>query len=287
MNYIAFCDESYTSAERYRSIAVFSFKEKSLETISKSLLTLLIKSDVKEFKWQKLRTAKYFFCAKHFTNYLLDSLEKEKIRIDVLTWDTKDSRHQVQSRDDSANFSRMFFHLLKNVLNKREPSCRWKIYPDEKVDMDWNTLNDCLGAVGKWERDSQSSLFNLSNDKLNYNISEFEQKSSIDFPCIHVSDLFAGLSVLSFKLYEKYKLWFKIKEGQLDLFNPQIVEKFSNSEEWRFKYLEYFLKVTERKKLGVSFEANKRLQTFNPLNPINFWFYTPQHVNDKAPIRES
>ena len=285
MNYIAFCDESYTSAERYRSIAVFSFKEDSLEIIDKSLISLLKKSNVKEFKWQKLRTAKYFFCAKHLTEYLLDSLEENKIRMDILTWDTTDSRHQIQSRDDSANFARMFFHLLKNVLSKREATCNWKIFPDEKVDMDWDTLNDCLRAVGKWERVFENPLFGFLSIETNYSISQFEQKSSKDCPCIHISDLFAGLSVLTVKLYETYCRWLKIKEGQLDLFNSEIIEKFSNSEEWRFNFLQYFLKVTERKRLGISFESNKRLQTYNPSNPINFWFYIPQHENDKAPIR--
>jgi len=37
--------------------------------------------------------------------------------------------------------------------------------------------------------------------------------------------------------------------------------------------------------LGVSLETKKKFHTFNPNNPANFWFYTPQLEYDKAPIK--
>ena len=93
--------------------------------------------------------------------------------------------------------------------------------------------------------------------------------------------------MFSIKHYTKYLLWSKIQEGQFDLFNEDVEEIFSNSEEFRFKFLNYFLSSTKNKKLGISFESNKRLQTPDPKNVINFWFYTPQHEKDKAPLRNS
>ena len=171
----------------------FPFKEESFEIINNSLVQILKKSNVKEFKWEKLRNAKYFFCAKHILDFILLNLFEYQIRLDILTWDITDSRHKVKGRDDSANFGRMFFRVLKHSLSCRNISCKWKIYPDEKVDMDWKTLNDCLVSVGNWERVFEFPLFNGSKIGSNYTITDFEQKSSKEFPCIQVTDLFAGL----------------------------------------------------------------------------------------------
>ena len=36
---------------------------------------------------------------------------------------------------------------------------------------------------------------------------------------------------------------------------------------------------------GVSFDTKQSLFTYNPKNPVNFWYYEPGHENDKAPVR--
>jgi len=55
MNFVAYSDESYTTAERYRSIATFSFPEKAHGHIRSELHNILKDSDVSEFKWHKAR----------------------------------------------------------------------------------------------------------------------------------------------------------------------------------------------------------------------------------------
>jgi hypothetical protein len=63
MNFIAFSDESYSTAERYRSIATFSFPEENHKYVRGELTGILKDSNVSEFKWHRLKDAKYRFCA--------------------------------------------------------------------------------------------------------------------------------------------------------------------------------------------------------------------------------
>jgi len=54
----------------------------------------------------------------------------------------------------------------------------------------------------------------------------------------------------------------------------------------------YFQRITiiniqcKKRKLGVSLETKRCFSTPNPNNPINFWYYKPQHKMDKAPIKK-
>ena len=72
------------------------------------------------------------------------------MRVDVLIWDMEDSRHkEVPDRDDKADFSRMYYHLLHSVLKLRWPDgARWLICPDQHGEMDCMTLEQCLGWKG-------------------------------------------------------------------------------------------------------------------------------------------
>ena len=285
MQYSVFSDESYITAERYRSIAAFSFPNEYFEDIDSNLKQILKESDVKEFKWQKLKNAKYRFCAEKLLHYILNHLFDKEIRIDVLIWDTHDSRHNIQRRDDISNFERMFFHLLKNVMTKRGKNTIWNIYPDERHEIDWFTVNECLANVGKWREIFRDSLFGDAISKQFYQINTFKQISSTDEPCCQIADMFAGLAVFSKKSYFKYKGWCSNNDPQLCLFEPDEKPSFTNKENERFKILNICVLKCKSKRLGVSINSKECLCTFNPNKPINFWHYVPQHSLDIAPIR--
>lgn len=286
MQFSVFSDESYITAERYRSIAAFSFPNKYFGEIDSSLKHILKESDVKEFKWQKLRNAKYRLCAEKLLHYILDNhLFDKKIRIDVLIWDTHDSRHSIQGRDDISNFERMFFHLLKNVMTKRGKNTIWNIFPDEKHEIDWFTVNECLANVGKWREIFRDRLFGDAISEQFYQINTFKQITSIDEPCCQIADMFAGLAVFSKKSYSKYNDWCSNNDPQLCLFEPDSKPSFTNKENERFEILNNFVLKCNSKRLGVSINSKECLCTFDPNNPINFWHYVPQHSLDKAPIR--
>ena len=59
MEYTVFSDESYITVEQFRSIGAFSFPKEHEAEIFQQLKTILSESNVAEFKWQKLRNAKY------------------------------------------------------------------------------------------------------------------------------------------------------------------------------------------------------------------------------------
>lgn len=152
MKYGVFSDESKHTASRYRSIGAVSISVESYDHIDSRLKDILEDSEVREFKWQKTKGAKYRFCAQKLIDCVLNLVIPSGGRIDVLTWDTQDSRHQQAGRDDTKNFERMFFHLHRNLMQRYEFEAEWHIRPDERFDIDWDTIRDCLKATGNWQQ---------------------------------------------------------------------------------------------------------------------------------------
>ena len=281
MEFEIYTDESYITGERYRSIAAFSYKANYKDVIYNDLKKLLEESNIKEFKWQKLKDAKYKFGAIKFIDYVLNNISKYDIRVDIIIWDTHDERHKIQGRDDDANFERMFFHLLKTTMKRRPKNSNWYIYPDQKNGIDWNTVRNCLKAEGL-HTELYKTLFGDFFNNPFYHIKSFQEIDSSKTPCCQVADLFAGLSVFSINCYPKFLNWKSQK--QLSLFNTKKI-KFTNREKVRFEVIQHLNKACKESKLGVSLDKGCGFRTFSPNNPINFWRYTPQHEKDKAPTR--
>lgn len=282
MDYVVFTDESYVSNSRYRSLSAFSLKKSSYQDVVVSIQSILSESRVKEFKWQKLKDVKYYFCAEKIIKYILESIKKYEIRIDTIVWDTQDSRHAIPGRDDLLNYERMFFHLLNNSMKKRPKNSSWYIYPDVRGGIDWNKIHDCLHNVGK-KQEYHKTLFGNFFDDPFYLIKEFQEKESHVEILIQIADLFSGLAVFSCVKYNCYK-------NYLDSLLPSFFDhgqeiKLSNREIYRCKLLDFFNKECKKRKLGVSLENKCYLYTFNPKNPINFWHYEPQGKYDKAPTK--
>ena len=148
MKYVAYSDESGTG-DRFTSIASFSLRKDALSTVNDTIKQLLNSSSVSEFKWQKLKDARYRHCALKLIDSVWGFLRSADARVDVIIWDNQDERHAVAGRDDSANFGRMYFHLQAASMKRRPRKAEWQLYPDEKVDIDWVTVRECLAAVGR------------------------------------------------------------------------------------------------------------------------------------------
>ncbi len=283
MDFAAYSDESYIRTPRFRSISVFTFPLSNKTEILRTLKSNLNSSNIQEFKWEKLRTAKYRFCAIKFLNTIFDSLYKRDIRIDTIIWDTHDRRHTVTDRDDIKNFERMFFHLHRSALRRRPKNSNWNIHPDERMEIDWATIRDCLSAVGRRHELIKSPLFGEFFSDRHYQISEFQEVHSIHSPCCQLADLFAGMAVFSITHNSKFWLW--NWQNTPSLFKqPDVV--FSCSEIERFQVLDYFNCGCKDKKLRVSLSTDEGLKTYKPSYPLNFWLYRPQHDKDKAPTRK-
>lgn len=286
MEYCVYSDESYITAERFRSITAFSFPVKYHDRIQNIINEILDSSNVEELKWQKIRNAKNKFCAEKLINFIFQNIFLYNIRIDAIIWDTQDSRHTILGRDDDANFERMFFHLIKNLMLKRGKNSIWNIYPDEKLNINWATIYDCLQNMGK-KQDYFVDMFGKEFSDQYYKIENFREIISAEEPCSQVADFFAGLAVFSKNQYSDFTIWTSQNSPQLDFFEENTSVNFSNSQKCRFKILQMFIEYCQRFKMGVSLNSGKCLNTPNPKNPINFWNYTPQHEDDKAPRREN
>ena len=74
MKYGVFSDESKHTASRYRSIGVVSLPVDLYENLNERLNHILQDSNVTEFKWQRVKGAKYRFCAQKLIDVVLDQL---------------------------------------------------------------------------------------------------------------------------------------------------------------------------------------------------------------------
>ncbi|OQA86185.1 MAG: hypothetical protein BWY28_02439 [bacterium ADurb.Bin236] len=253
---------------------------------------LLKESGLNEFKWSRLRTARNRFAAEKILNVTMKHICERTMRIDVLVWDTSDSRHLISGRDDSENLHRMYFHLIKNVLRDRWPDeCIWRLCPDEHKGMRWDSLKDVLDNVS-WKLDRSrltNGIFHKGFDALIdlYEIESIKPVQSKDTPLTQLADLVAGMAVYSRKEHCKYQGWLKqIGPQNASLFDEPYSEGLNNTDIERCIIMSSFNDMCKKYRLGVSMNKYHGFRTMNPKYPINFWWYVPQHEDDKAPVKQ-
>lgn len=289
--HIAYADESYYTKERYRSIAVVTFAAEDHDKIKQTFCECVTSSGIKEFKWAKLRQARERFAAFKIIDAAIELAICNHLRVDVLVWDTQDSRHQIRGRDDIANLERMYYHLFKNVLQRRWPSeSRWYLFPDENSALDWASVQDYLDSAGFTISintnlfEQQSFSIRLSHD---FQILQIHEVVSANEPICQVADLFAGIGAYSYLTYSKYLAWLPTEQGQLTFeFSSNAGVSFSSSERERFRVIKHLNERCKNHKLRVGLQSSCGFKTYDPQFPVNFWLYEPQHSSDKAPVRE-
>lgn len=288
--HIAYADETNYNVGRYRGIALITLKIDKAISLSDDLKQIIAGSDITEFKWVDLRSARYRFAAKKMLDFSIQNALNNLMRLDILIWDTEDTRHKIQGRDDIANLQRMYYHLFKNVMHKRWPhESKWILNPDANSAIKWVELLNFLKLADIGEGMKMSSGWQgLLKYVGEFGIALIEPRDSKKEPFIQLADLFAGLAVYSYLRYDYYDEWKNGNTCQTKLFdmgsNTQI--KLSAADKERCGILGYFNGLCKKKKLGVSLKSRKGLATPNPNNQINFWIYMPQHDNDKAPVKE-
>ncbi len=288
ISHIAFADEANHSHGRYRSIALVSLQKENYEDINKGLIDLLTESNIKEFKWSDLRSAKVRFAACKMLKLVITKVKEGRLRVDVLVWDTEDSRHRIAGRNDTKNLERMYHHLFKNVLLHRWPTRGyWHLFPDEHTGIKWNLVHSFLEKKNDQLKmiESMFAASGFTFELRTFGIHNITPAKSHHEPFIQVADLLAGLSVYSRQEYDTYEQWLEHSDPQIDFLRTN-VKKFNSKDADRCHVLKEFNHKCKESKLGVSLKSNRGLHTASPKNPINFWLYEPQHENDKAPINE-
>lgn len=209
--HIAYADESYYTKELYRSIAVVTFAAERYDQIKQTFWECILSSGIKEFKWAKLRQARERFAALKIIDNGIRLAVSNQLRIDVLIWDTQDSRHRIRRRDDIANLERMYYHIFKNVLQYRWTSeSRWYLFPDENSALDWASVQDYLDSAGL-RISVNTNLFDQDPFRIcllpDFQILHIQEVTLANESICQVADLFAGIGAYSYLGYSKYKDW--------------------------------------------------------------------------------
>jgi hypothetical protein len=288
--HVAYADESYTK-HRYRSIGVISLPVGCEEVLSNAVSAILKDSGIAEFKWSKLRQARERFAALKLVDFAVKRAIANELRVDVLMWDTEDSRHRIHGRDDEANLQRMYIQLFRNVLQRRWPTgSTWRLCPDENSAMDWGSVQDRLDQAGV-DLSIEGDIFSKEPFKLRlsreFAISEIREAVSSHSPICQVADLFAGIGPFSHASFEEYATWCRQHSGQLplDLADPSGTTELAGSDIERCQVLQHLDGLCKASKLRVGLNSCRGLKTYDPAFPVNYWMYEPQRPDDKAPVR--
>ena len=286
--HFTFSDETQFNVGRFRAIGALSVAAELAEPLQSEVSTILRDCSVSELKWEKVRTAKDRLAALAVVKWVLNN--RNSLCIDVLMWDTEDSRHAIRGRDDIENLHRMHHHLMKHILtNRGDKGSSWILRPDEHTAMRWKEVGDFLYRTSM-ATVIQPVLGKPHTFKLGvrpkYTVEDIVPAISHEQPLVQVADMFAGMMTFSWKSFASYRHWLRGKHGQSGLFPAEQMQP-SKGETEKCCVLDCF--HTEIKKLNspISLMSSHGLRTHAWRHPFNFWIYQPQTNLDKAPVRNT
>ena len=290
----AYCDASGIFAERFQSIGIISGNTANLERLRNELTSILESNDIKEIKFvgikrqdsKKDRTAQQFIF-RTINEFIALGLT----RVDVLTWDTTDSRHSTPGRNDSENLGILYYHLLCN-LTKRYPRAYWNVIVDKDEKVNFDTLRDCINNKMLQPPIAPSLELIVSSRQIEAleTVKDIREAESDEEPLVQLADLFAGMARFSREKGIECCNWLAIYGNPEqppfpDLLAQLGIQDYGKSDECRFKLIGELCRVCKKHRLGVNINKRKYLWTPDPTSPINFWPYEPQSEYDKAPVK--
>lgn len=291
MQFAAFADESRYSEGRFRCIAAVSLPADAVVPLSRRLEDVVRNAELTELKWSELgrrgKRTKKLACASEFIDILVEQASAADLRADVLVWDTEDGRHAVANRDDIKNYERMYFHLHRSLMRRRDAGARWHLRPDEQVAIDWGRIEACLQSNGAWRRDASHPLLSQEFTDLKPRVATMRQVSSEKTPLCQLADLLAGMAPWTRDRRHVIEELLAQEAGQEPLFGEAGSDAPSRRDRDRFPLVRKLQQLSAKHRLGISLQSCGYLRTRDPSRPINFWHYEPQHPLDKAPRRHA
>ena len=289
----AYSDESGIFDHRFQSIAVVSGRDEMLDLLRSRLQEELDNRQIPEVKFSRIAgyTSPVAQAARQFMTTAVKGFAiSGKTRIDILTWDTADSRHAVLRRDDLANLGRMYYHLLIHMGRQWNQS-RWSLYPDNNPKVDWDETAKYLNAASLYRTNPQQpELVEVPRcDELQFG--RPEQVDSVREPLIQLADLFAGLARYSCEEGRQCIQWLdsQVSRQQLRFRDLCATTSVRDSHTRRrlclYQLIGKLYTLCSQYKLYVSLREMGCLWTRVCTKPVNFWHYEPQSIHDKAPVR--
>ena len=263
---------------------MIAIRKDQCRKVNDKLMEILEKHNIapKRFKWNKFNSMDKINALEEFLDYLFRLMSDNLVFINTIIWDIKDSRHEILGRDDNKNLSLMYYKLIKNFAEDRlRNGDTLTIYPDRNNSIDWNLIEDILPNDGVYNTKE------LSFCTMGYTKVFIEESNTSENALIQIADIFAGLARTSHDDYDDYEKW--LNQGQQSLIpdeNPYKID-VSSKDRHRFKVYKIINNQCKRKSWSVSLKTNRGFSTYNKLKPLNFWFYKPQHEDDKAPLKNN
>ena len=294
VEHVVFSDESRHTQGRFRSIAAISLPASPpslVVDLSDELSDALQCGEKGELKWLRVgqRGKRNVPRAKAGIDFLLSHLS-DGVRVDAVIWDTADARHAVEGRDDVANYERMFFHLHRALMGRRESASRWHVRPDRLSTSDWATIRDCLDSGGTWRRDQAQRHLDEEFRWIAPKVATWREEDSASTPFVQLADLMAGMAAYTrTKAGVVKELLAEESTDQMDLLPRNVPESraATRTDEGRLQVVSHLYQECKARRLGVSLRSNGYLRTYDGKGPVNFWHYEPQHPRDKAPTKAS
>jgi len=291
--FVGYSDESASSDNRFRTIGLLTGQRNALASLRDALADVLLTQGVNELKWVDIRTHRPNLQAcNSFFDLVLKSVIEGNARIDVIAWDTHDTRHAVAGRDDTANFARMAWRLFRHAAQQWHIT-QWSFYPDEGSLLHTIELREVLNNT-RLDKPGFSISLPLEMPCVEESapfleVAEVKPVDSKKEPLIQVADLFAGIVCYSRHKSTECIMWLHRRqcgaqqmlpwEWQEDLAAPNLADRN------RFRVIERLYRLCKTNRLGVSLRGRGYLWTPSTTGPINFWHYEPQGDYDKAPTR--
>ena len=256
--------------------------EEYCNEINDKLVEILIKYNIstKKFKWNKFNSMDKVNALEKFLEYLFRLMSDDLVFIHTIIWDIQDSRYEIVGRDDNKNLSLMYYKLIKNFAkDKLKNGDYLTIYPDRNNAVDWSLIEEILPNDGVYNT-KELSFCTVGLSKVC-----IKESNTYENALIQIADIFAGMARTSYEDYDNYEKW--LNRGQQSLFPNENLNnvELSGKDKHRFKIYEFVDKHSKRKSWSVSLKTNNGFYTFDKSKPLNFWFYRPQHDEDKAPLK--
>ena len=289
ITHIAYSDESNWDSGAYRSICMISGAAKDMKAAEKKISAALKDAGVGHFTWSGFKDTRLKPSAEKIISSILPYCVKGLIRIDIIIWDIKDNRHRITRKDDGKNLGRMYYHLFLNVLKDKWPEgAVWKLCPHERDQMDWGQLQETLDHSSAKFRENdlfigEKSAVPVKKENA-YEVEDIQKCSPEKTAMLQAADLFAGMACYSRLEYARFTDWLDENDNQMTMFDLNF-KNFNNTHKARFCVMKDFHDACVKSGLGVGLRSYGCFYTADPKNPVNFWWYTPQHILDKAPTR--
>lgn len=287
-----YSDESGThGSERFQAIGAFSGEKQSLVELEKVVVDVQTTYNVSNVSYKNINTSHDTQNAmKEIISAFLGQCDGASIRLDIITWDTHDRRHDVRFRDDTENLKRMYYHLLAQIIYHWRVPKLIGFYPDEKTSFDWEEdvqkfISSARGiAINQYHTQTIGGA--IRDRKISFTKDSCEVDDDNE-PLVQGADLMAGLARKTYSEGDELRRWMKASGGRQQTMSFNKKESPGKNKAARFKLMKHFYDVAKKNKFGLSFKENNRFQTnkYHQNKPLNVWKFVHVEGHNKAPTK--